>query len=252
MFAKEQAYAALILPDLQGLEAESSASASTRVLTKASPGNRAERFATDDGAIVLCGQWAIRISVQPDSDYGPRILLEPLDRDGGEVPEDVASRLLSDIVLETLADSPADIIEWYAPETLIGRDDFIKLRRFVDVDFTDLTDLIAEDLPEFEDGPFPEVSEDLDDPTQIKRRLDRLQAELAAIDGPALRIGAASWMMTAVLAIVALPVAAALAVVGLVRGMDFRLASQVMSVTMLFAALENTDSLNRVLNQILH
>jgi hypothetical protein len=66
------------------------------------------------------------------------------------------------------------------------------------------------------------------------------------------RITAAGWLLSAVTAIIFLPMGIAMFLVGLYRGMDFRLVTQVMVVTGLFALLYNTDRLNSVLRQLLY
>jgi hypothetical protein len=57
--------------------------------------------------------------------------------------------------------------------------------------------------------------------------------------------------MTGVLSVVATPIGVATAVVGLGRGLDFRLVTQILSVTALFAVLQKTDRLHEIMGYFL-
>lgn len=91
-------------------------------------------------------------------------------------------------------------------------------------------------------------------PAQARRSLlpGFLRRRFARRDPAERRLTIAGWLMTGMLAVLSMPVAAALVVVGLLRGMDFRLAVQALSVTALFAVLQNSGSLSVILQKVLH
>ncbi|WP_417720484.1 hypothetical protein [Salipiger sp.] len=89
-------------------------------------------------------------------------------------------------------------------------------------------------------------------PRPVRRGLlDRIRGLLAGSDPERRRMALTSWLMAGILATLSLPVAASLVVVGLVRGMDFRLATQALSLTALFVVLENTNMLSGAMTSIL-
>jgi hypothetical protein len=120
--------AALNLPRTHGTKIRSVLAAAARVL--------AARDARDDGAPVRLphrnavhgARLAVHVRLDGDSDAGPRLLIEVVDRRGGDV--EAAAAILSHVVLDVLRGCPADVIEWGASGALIQRDDFITLASY--------------------------------------------------------------------------------------------------------------------------
>lgn len=124
-------YAGLILPDLRDLSPDPYLASAARVLARMDP--RAEKGAPTqlrDGR-VMGRTLGIAVIPEEQSDYGPRVVLEVVTETGTPPDDGAAARLLSDTVREALNHSSADILEWYRPDVLIDREDFIRLRNFV-------------------------------------------------------------------------------------------------------------------------
>ncbi len=261
MDTQEKPYAGLILPDEEGLDLKPYFDAARRVLRRLDPIERLGTRSSCSKRIVRGERYGIRFTPETDSDYGPRMNLEVIARGGKIADEEFAARLLSDLVLETLDHCDADVIEWYAPEVLIDRDDFIRLRRYVSprrsAEFGDVDELsrsgqfnealCAMDRTDVDDAAAPPDPE-----RQPNRLVAALRSRFSGASAGEMRMSAASWAITGTLALVAFPVAVALSIVGLVRGMDFRLSTQALSVTMLFVALDNSDNLTRVVSSVIH
>lgn len=124
-------YAGLILPDVRDLSPEPYLASAARVLARLDP--RADKAAptqVQEGR-VMGRSLGIAVVPEEQSDYGPRVVLEVVTSDGTPPDDGEAARLLSDTVREALNHSSADILEWYRPDVLIDREDFIRLRNFV-------------------------------------------------------------------------------------------------------------------------
>lgn len=127
----EYPYAGLILPDVQDLAPAPYLDSAARVLARLDPSSDHKAPTQCDGSCVTGRHLGISVISEEQSDYGPRVVLEVITTDGTPPDETEAARLLSDTVREALDHSSADILEWYSPEVLIDRDDFIRLRKFV-------------------------------------------------------------------------------------------------------------------------
>lgn len=261
----EYPYAGLILPDATHLDPEPYLTSAEQVLNRIDPvpGGRAHRSA--HGNKVFGRRFGIIVVSEEDSDYGPRVIIEAVTADG-DVPEDErAARLLSDVVLACLEHSDADILEWYSPDVLLDREDFIRLRsyvspkRLVDMD-EDMEDELfeADMLHDIErdsvtetvygrPGPVPESER-----PKTTDRLAKYKIRLEAQEPQQRRLSVAGFLIAGVIGIISLPVAVFVYIVTLGRGMDFRLISQALVVTALFTALYNADRLGGVLNGIMH
>ncbi len=272
MTVNPKPYAGLVLPDVSDLEVIPYLETASRCLAELEPwSDRAPRISERKSA-VFGDKYAIKIRVEEDSIYGPRVVMTAIARNPERDTEEVLAKLLSDTVLASLAHSSCDIIEWDSPDVLIGRDDFIRLRSYV----SPLRDNVLQAGAAFEqqevvlndveaaeyeheqfmregigmpielDAPKPKVA---DAPALA---VSKVRERLAENSPEEIRMGAASWAMTGVVALFNLPVAAALAVFGAARGMDFRLATQSLSVTMLFVALYNSNDVGRLFQTILY
>ncbi|EPX81451.1 hypothetical protein [Salipiger mucosus] len=65
------------------------------------------------------------------------------------------------------------------------------------------------------------------------------------------RLSLASWLMAGMVATLSMPIAGALATIGLLRGMDFRMVTQVLTVTSFFVVLHDADMIPPALMQLL-
>lgn len=278
MNATEYPYAGLILPDARDLDPRPYLQAARRVLARLDPHPKGGSRLSETANMVSGGVFGLRVTAQEYSDYGPRMVLEVVTKDGTPTEDEAAAQILSDTVLFALKISSADIIEWYSPGVLLDAEDFIRLRSYVSPKRaatslgTDRLQTVQLGATDRVDQAAPFMLEDaLPCPTSPKSDTlsalydmpaDDLDMPPAAADtAPAptqtaspqkSRITAAGWLLSAVTAIIFLPMGIAMFLVGLYRGMDFRLVTQVMVVTGLFALLYNTDRLNSVLRQLLY
>ncbi|KUF09004.1 hypothetical protein [Pseudoponticoccus marisrubri] len=253
----EAPYAGLILPDAEGLDPAPYLAAAEAVLARLdrSPDGPPQRF--PESGTVYGGRYGISVTPEPDSDYGPRVVMEVIALQGAMGDDETAARLLSDAVLAALDHSPADILEWYSPDVLIDREDFIRLRSYVSPRRLPQTSapLPQDDTEAAVDQICAHLFEADGTPRPTGRTTDRLAQYVRARNAAApeqRRMGAAGWAMTATLSFVCFPVAIFMSIIGLVRGMDFRLVTQATAVTMLFLVLVNTDRLQALVRQVVH
>ncbi|MBS0124159.1 hypothetical protein [Thetidibacter halocola] len=246
MSCHNAAFATLILPDAHGVRRLPYLRSAERVLGAGAQIPVRLGFDTATGANHM-----LLVQTEEQGEFGPAVRLSIHDPDGLPVSGAQAEAVLQDIVLDALRYSDCDIIEWCATGRLIERDEFLSLC-----------------------GIDPEVfaeESDLDEPTELHDLRSHLVKDHAASAMPSAavrgipiltalskpdpeqsRLGATGWLMTGLLSLVSLPTAAALSLMGLVRGMEFRLATQVLSVTALFVALGNTEAINRFVMAALH
>ncbi len=276
MYATEHPYAGLILPDAQDLDPRPYLNAARRVLAKLDPHPNGGSRLSESADTVRGGFFGLRVTPQENSDYGPRMVLEVVTSEGTPTEDEAAAQILSDTVLSALKDSPADIIEWYSPDVLLDAEDFVRLRSYVSPKRgrvkpnrparpvetqplpgpAPLPNPVTETLvlgDHFDEEPLERnILTELYDTPQEKMEVPAATPETDLSDqAQASRLSAAGWLIAAIVAIVSFPVGVAMFIVGLYRGMDFRLVSQVMVVTILFAVLYNTDRLHLVLRQFL-
>lgn len=280
MSLTEYPYAGLILPDERGLAVGPYLDTCQQVLARLDPRPVGVPKRSPKRNAVLGNRYGLRVRADATGDYGPRIIIDILTRDGGPVPEQFGAKLLSDTVLAALEHSPADTIEWYSPDTLLDAEDFIQLRSYVtprrrrikpeDADLATLhavEDLMheAESYPD-EPEPVARSSEQIEtqdlrdlltepdetDPNESYNPLERMKARLAEQEPEEKRLGLAAWLMSGMLAIVCFPVAVVVWISAIWRGIDFRLTTQVLSVTLLFVALANSNRLHLMIGQILN
>jgi hypothetical protein len=258
MHTAEHPYAGLILPVGLYLDPTPYLETAARVLARLDPLPGAAPRHDPPGNRVIGRRFGVVVLPEEDSDYGPRVLIEITTAEGARPQDESAAKLLSDIVLESLDHSSADILEWYSPDVLLDREDFIRLRSYVspkrlqEVDRAMEDDLFdAADLTESRNTP----SEPEDDTAQQPAVTDRLSRYRITLQQPSpqeRRLGVAGALMGGVVAIISFPFAAFVYTIVLIRGMDFRLMSQAVAVTALFAALYNADRLNGVLQRLIN
>ena len=247
MHVDELIYAGLILPDARDMDSWPYLSETARVLEQIEQ-DPDQITLDDDRGLVIGPRMGLVITPQEDSDFGPRILLQVVPRSDAAPSTREQRDFLATCLREMLDWSPADIVEWGAPTNLIDAEDFALGPAAAEIGVTSAEDpFAAYDLRlsiREEDAATP-LEEELSPQDKLHARV---------VDRPAdeLRLNAAGWLISAMIALVALPVAAALWLVSLVRGMDFRLATQALSVTILFLALQNSDRLHSIVNTVLH
>ncbi len=279
----DQPYAGLILPDERGLDIAPYLDACQQVLARLDPRPVGVPKRSARRQAVLGDYYGLRVQAQPDSPFGPRILIELITRDGETPDEEKAARILSDTVLAALHHSPADTIEWYSPDTLMDTDDFIRLRNYVSPhreaapalpqdtavhaveellqeqsNYTQDDQLDAPDeyIPSEEQLATRDLRALLSEPDDVPEKtpynpLERLREKMETKDAEEIRMGTAGWMMSGLLAVICFPMAVVVWITSLRRGMDFRLTTQVLSVTMLFVALQNSSRLHLMLDHVL-
>ncbi len=124
-------YAGLILPDVQDLEPAAYLKSAAAVLARLDPRPAPNTPTLQHGGRVMGQTLGIAVIPEEQSDFGPRVVLEVVTENGMPPDDDAAARLLSDTVAAALDHSSADILEWYAPDVLIDREDFLRLRGLV-------------------------------------------------------------------------------------------------------------------------
>ncbi len=239
-------YAALILPDSAALDPAPYMQAAADVLDRLDHDPERAPRQNRRKQTVFAHSLALRVTVDEQSAYGPRVALQLITRDGSPADEEAAAKVLSDTVEICLGFSNADVIEWFSPDMLVEADDFLRLRRYVSPrrELDGLDDAESSLSREFRDALSAEAE---DGPSRPTDRLEQFRVRIEESEPAELRMGAASWILTGVLAFVAFPVAVALWIIGLLRGMDFRLASQALAVTALFLALGEAGELNQLI-----
>ena len=259
MITVEYPYAGFILPDASDLDPgpylEAAATALSRHDSSSAPRIRPRR------SQVLGQDFGMNVIPEEESDYGPRVVMEVFAADGGMPDDEIAARILSDAVLLALETSEADILEWYSPDVLIDRDDFIRLRSYVSPRRAQPEDSedSAEEETEHETLPRalramlePIVAGPDDDRPAATDRLARYAVRLEQKEPEEQRMKSAGWLLTGAVGVFAAPIAVVLFLVSLYRGMDIRLVSQAAAVTALFVVLYNTDRLQMVFYQLTH
>jgi hypothetical protein len=220
-------YAALVLPDTARPDPRPVIEAAVRALALHDPRADGAPVRNPRKHSVHGETLGLRVTPQHTAGQAPRLLIELFDRDGAIVAETAdapenrtAVAVLAEVVSAGLRNSEAQAVEWAAPGALIPRAEFMALHGYVSP---------RRGTP----GTTPEARRDAP-----RGRLGAWFAAQALPRAPGqARYRAAGWALTALLATVSLPVALVVSVVGLVRGMDFRLSAQVLVVTLLVMAL---------------
>jgi len=261
MTTLEYPYAGLILPDSQDVDPAPYLDTAARVLARMDPVPGAAPWRSETGNKVIGRRYAVIVIPEEDSDYGPKMVVEVTTADGGLPDEEKAAKILSDVVLAALDHSSADILEWYAPDVLLDRDDFVRLRsyvspkRLIEVD-EEMEDALFDNeniTQGVRESQFTQAGTATEDARpKVTDRLAKYQVSLEAQEPTKRRLGAAGYLITGILGIVYFPVAVFLFGIALVRGIDFRLVSQAAAVTALFAALYNADRLGGVLGSLIN
>lgn len=244
------AYAALVLPDAGPCALDPYVTTATTVISELDPMADGGASVAPNLNTVMGARFGAHVWFDSEGDYGPRVVFDLMVRDGVDLPMDDAAQILADIVLDALDFSDADIVEWFAADTLYDREDFQNLRVYAAPEKAQraFEELGPTDGAEFRNVLKEDAEEAIDQRANFADRVNRLKD----MPGSEIRMKSAGWAMTGVLATVVTPVGAAMAVMGLLRGMEVRLVARVMGVTGLFMALHHTDALNRVLRQLLY
>ncbi|MCA0940538.1 hypothetical protein CLG85_024200 [Yangia mangrovi] len=173
----------------------------------------------------------------------PRIVLRVLSREGGLASGPKAIALLLEAVRRLSPLCAATEIEWLsprtrlAPETLPDQLTRPPRKRLAPIDPA------AEKL--LVEGIRDAMAATLTDPAEPTiPRAPGLPMVVPVSDPAQTRLSLAAWAMTGLLAMLNLPIALVLAAIALKRGMDFRLATQFLTFTVLGVFLDNSGLLN--------
>ncbi|EBA09827.1 hypothetical protein [Sagittula stellata] len=259
MTKAEYPYAGLVLPDATDLDPAPYVESAARVLARLDPvpGKAPSRSVHADK--VFGRRYGIHVIPEEQSVYGPRVLLEVITTDGEPLDDEKAARILSDTVLAALDHSSADILEWYSPDVLLDRDDFVRLRSYVSPHrMPELDAEMENELFEHENlnGHFSKTSPETPTPEPVEERLNAAElletyVKLEPQEPVKRRLSVAGYMMTGVLGMVYFP-AAVFVYIASLRGMDFRLAAQTLAVTCLFSVLHTTHRLDGVMSALVN
>jgi hypothetical protein len=234
MSAATAIYAALIFPDCRDLTTKRFYTCVRNALMTHDLRIGAVPVMSDDGMTLIGDSFAVRMTFEEASVYGPRVSFHVVTHeDAQSETQDRAAALLSKIILNGLARSNADMIEWMAPDALLTRDEVAELPQFK----TAVEDAQPVTWPTHRnlrgtaraagasdhDDAAPHVSTPID--------AKRVQPDAER------RLSAASWLMPGMLGFVSPPVAGSVAVVNAARGGDIRLTTQALSLTACAALL---------------
>lgn len=233
MTASRTLYAAIDLPDAGGLPLKACLDAAAAAMERHDPRPDGAPLRNPRKLSVHGGTLSLGVSTQ-DCDAGVRLLFEvfgpasaPIGR-GPAAPHDRAAvAVLADVVATVLRASDSGTVEWAAPGALIAREEFLSLQGYVSPRRTGhgARPVTNPTRPGTDGAPAPGLC------------ARWLAHQMRASTPREARLGAAGWALTALLATVSLPVAALISIVGLTRGMDFRMTAHALVVTLLVMAL---------------
>lgn len=131
MASGDHPYAGLILPVAAELDPAPYLEAVAEVLARLDCASGAPVRQSRKRPALMADRYGIALAFEERPQQGATLVLRLIARDGGPLDEELASRLLSDVVLATVRLGPAEQIEWFSPETLISPEEFIRLRSYV-------------------------------------------------------------------------------------------------------------------------
>lgn len=266
MSVTSRAYAALILPDTMDLDTGLYKPCVYDAIAANDIADDGTPLVSDARGIIAGDTFCIQMIAQEDSDYGPRLMFVAFAHAlAGKDAQERMHRLLADIVRRALPMCDADFVEWLDTDCLMERDEFLEAGSYVSQrraitsqecrnkqTLQAMHDMQEQDGAEitlartFRDAPIE--PEPLTPMEKLRERAHQTRLKLSeqTEEGANARLGMASWALAGVTATLCLPVAAFLGVMGVLRGMDFRLAAQAMTVTGVFVALENHEMVSKV------
>ena len=227
MASEAHPYAGLILPVSADPDPALYLDAVAEVLARLDGASGAPVRRSRRRPALMADRYGIALMVEDRPRQGPRLLLRVITREGGLPDEELASRLLSDVVLATVQLGPAEQIEWFSPATLITPEEFIRLRSYV----SPRRRAFARPAPESPPQPDRAGTAAAQDPVQIPSIL---------VDAPApppRRRLALPGMLRAL---------------GRLRVMPLRLLSRVLSVVALGLVAHQTHLLSGLIGSVLH
>lgn len=252
MYAVPSVYASLILPDAQGLSRSCFLPCARDALTLHDSLTRRALTSVNRG-LVFGDQFCVTVDCNEFGEFGPCVTFTVFPHHPSDHPgEDVMYDILKECVAIALLASDADFVEWLEPDQLLDVAEFEaiwaedrpvrkKTRRA----------LVAEAEHVFAENIKAQASMN-DDAAGMHERGDQAQQarpksassfqraedlfmslrdQIMAEDPAQLRLKAASWGMTGVLATMAPPVGAAVAVINAGKGTDLRLSAHALAVT---------------------
>ncbi|HBM62158.1 MAG TPA: hypothetical protein DD444_23580 [Citreicella sp.] len=131
MASGDHPYAGLILPLSADLDPAPYLEAVAEVLARLDAASGAPVRRSRKRPALMADRYGIALAFEDRPQQGATLVLRLIARDGAPLDEELASRLLSDVVLATVRLGPAEQIEWFSPETLISPEEFIRLRSYV-------------------------------------------------------------------------------------------------------------------------
>lgn len=249
MVSHGTAYVGLYLAPDETLDTEHALSAATTAL---------KRHDTAAGALVRRSKRrpavmaeTLGIALHPaDGPQAPAVL--KIITRGGPVPDDGrAPAILAETVLSLLETTDVSEIEWFSPTSRISAHDFISLHCYVSPRRQPVLPAQgnAEELLKNSIRAEPNIApaEPEDSAPRASGRLSLLRRTWRLFGRPTdrspadRRLGLAAWAMTGLMATISIPLAASLAIIGVLRGMDFRLATLVLSFCVILAGLQQSE-----------
>ena len=189
------------------------------------------------------------ISVQAPEEAGAPALVKIITR-GGPLPDDDRIPLiLAETVLSLLDTTKVAEIEWFSPSSRIAPRDFISLHGHLSPRRQPVMPVDCDTGETSESGANTQSRGAAAQPRDRSRRagvpalaraVQRLRGKTAEQSPSERRLRLAAWVITGLMAVMSVPLAASLAIIGVLRGMDFRLATLVLTFCVILTGLQQT------------
>ncbi|MCR8550258.1 hypothetical protein M4578_20750 [Salipiger sp. P9] len=249
MDAPDYPYAGLILPDHAAFDIRKCLAAAAGVLARLDGASGQPVRRSKKRPAVMADRFGIAVRPPRAEDTRPRATLRLISRDGAQPEGEQAAHILAQIVLSVLERCPADQIEWFSSDSVIEAEDFIRLHSYVSPrrktlapierdEEQALADSIRAAMLQAEAEAANTARDTQEAATTIGKAAETVYGRAVdpEMDTP-LPARSGGGMTGLVLA----PVSALRWGIGLLRGMDFRLATRILSLTALVAVLHNSN-----------
>lgn len=265
-------YAGIVLPDPAAFDLQRALADAAEVLRRLDGASGEPLRRSSKRAAVMADRLGIAIR-PPEPGAAPcRAEIRVIAKGGGVPGGELVASVLAQVVLALLVHVPAQQIEWFSRDTLIGPQDFVELNRYVSPRRrgAPVADPMPEPLPEPEPARLSPVEEEMALTASIRAAMFEAEAEAAQnrrISSRLLpvlrqrirsqkpvepRAATTAYAATGGLALASVPVAAVLHVAARLRAMDLRFVARVLSVVVIFAVLQNTGVLRQVVTGLMH
>ncbi|MBN9886635.1 hypothetical protein [Salipiger abyssi] len=262
MNVPDQPYAGLILPASTGFDIQKALGAAAAALKRLDTASGRPILRSNKRSAIMADRFGIDISAHDESSSARHVAIRLIARQRGRLEGELVATILAQTVLAILEYCRVDRIEWFSPDTVIGSEDFIRLHTYVsprrkrlapleDEEEFALSESVRKAMAQQGIEPAP-VTAYTRKGTMVGKAVETVRDRIAEQPPEERRLKFAGWLMTGLLGLMSFPIASALVVIGLGRGMDFRLATQALTMTSLFVTLQNADLLDMSVTGLLN